>query len=208
MRSGNQVQCDATYLAGLLLEQRAIKNTILENPRAFGLREAEAFQEDPEPFVLEAFNNINVLKQEIRRLKTHPELFSDDQTRTKFLEQSTKISKESLDILNGHVDDVFELVRQYAAEESSAAAPVKPQVGGARREPWQTWCGLLSLPATEQPEPLKDFKQNHPEMILIGSQIIPHMGVLIAEHWRQRVEKLVVDITKVSNTCPGVVNMN
>ncbi|CZT15137.1 uncharacterized protein RCC_01029 [Ramularia collo-cygni] len=181
---GNQMQCEQTYLDGLLLEQMLTIDDA-EEPI------------DPEaaPVLLEVCDSLNELKEEVQRLKSHPELFSDDLTRKEFLQKSSDLSKQTTRVLDGHMDDVFEIVRLTSATAPRSAS-AKTAVTVAKREPWMTWCGLIGTPNPETYPVLKDFMAAHPEMILVGMQLIPHMGVLIAEHWRRQVEGIVTDIAQ------------
>lgn len=192
-RPGNEVQCDQTYLSGLLLELNTIKTIIIGNPRAFGLCEAEAFEEPTQPIVLQVSKDLVMLSEEVNRLRSHPELFSDERTRKDFFQQSDMVTKQTQNIPNGHIDDMDELVRR-----SMHASGVKAELTvAAPHQPWQSWCGPLSLRPTVQPPQFKDFKANHPDMVLVGAQIVPHMGVLIAEHWREKAERIVTAIIEL-----------
>lgn len=197
LRSGNEVQCDQAFLSGILDEQIIIKVTILSNLKSFGLQGEEAFKHDPEPVVLKAADKLKEIYEEVTRLKSRPELFSDDRQRKEFFQQSDKTFKSISSILRGQIP----VLEAYKAQmENPKVVDFDQADPAAPRQPWATWCGSLSLAAPAQPQTLRDFQQQNPDMLLVGTQIIPHMGVLIAEHWRNLMGEIITSIGTVSTT--------
>lgn len=198
LNSGNQVQCDQMFLDGLLLELGVIKSTIILNPAAFGLgiSEEEVLERDAEPVMEDATDKLAKVNAELDRLKSHPELFRNEYTREKFFKQADDACEVLEDILDGDMTisaHMQRMAKKFATIMPTMSDPADPAALG---EPWETWCRERTSTMSEPPK-FKEFRAQHPEMILMGTQMVPHMGVLIAEHWRKQVEAMVLTIAQV-----------
>jgi hypothetical protein len=220
---GNQVHCEQSYLDGLMFEMAQIKDTMLNDGGGFNTNKDDSANWDSKPFVEQAFANTKALFHEFKRLHSHPELFRDDVVREKFYQEFKPEAKvvgalirriESEEVWKR--DRREEVAQREKAEKIqrsavtsgvkavpvAQAAPITKAsvVDQSECQPWQSWCRQLPflLQNNTIKVTLEDFRHKNPGLMLVGTQLIPHMGVLIAEHWRLQVEAIVVGITNVS----------
>ena len=138
---------------------------------------------DPMDWRREGRKILDLILPEIARLATHPELFGDERTRTKFLKRVIK-DGEWLMRYDETIHAHSSMLKEVRAQETQDVA---------FKAPWQSWC--RHMPLKDDAPLAQEYKAAGLEPV--RTQILPTQGLLIVEHWKQQLDAMVSDMVKV-----------
>lgn len=123
---------------------------------------------------------------EVQRLRTHPELFSDELKEAYFLEKAGILAyrtRELLDI-SDQLDKLDPLQRKNF--NTAAAKRSTDRETGVTKQAWETFAGPMRYGQVKGAPSNKEMQAQLPDMLPISGQVLPPGAVMIAEHNRQR----------------------
>lgn len=214
---GGVVQCDEVFLEGILDLLSAVDLRIFwygNEPYEKTDKEDELLEHicttvgeeyhpdpdadpvDPDSYLRGALKMLNSVVVEIKRLKMHPELFSDMRVRERFLKKAGIAAKRSKELLHLTYESRAILQRSQARlDAATSSKPVNPKSG----RPYQPWESFgRRMPLIKDSPAVTELQQLVPDMRIIGAQQLPRSAVLIIEHWRVRVDTIITEIMRTS----------
>lgn len=200
MFPGDVVQCTEAYLESLMCRIQDVKLQVLR----FGCGAPPLDMKpgaETQDHLFQALSEIQQLTPHIQRLVAHPELFGDVRRLHKFFTQAVEVFDAARRFTR--LVKSMRLAQDEAKENFWQLRSTHPSTANGKEVPaWYTWCAPRKtadgMPVVV-PGLMSKFVAD--EAIHHGAtKILPPQGVLIAEHYKNHIAKLVDTIVA---TCPN-----
>nr|ADB11125.1 unknown [Pseudocercospora musae] len=133
---------------------------------------------------------------EMKRLEDHPELFSDVRQKKHFFLRVGKIMHFCVRLIDIMEESKALIVRsQERIDGWTSSHPVNPKTQ-QKFQPWESFGRIM--PVLKDSPALAEMQKIAPEMRMVAAQQLPQSGVLIAERYRRKQERIVTDIMRAS----------
>ncbi|KAF2160288.1 hypothetical protein M409DRAFT_60189 [Zasmidium cellare ATCC 36951] len=195
--SSDVLICDQRYLDSLICKMNSIEMRLaMWELKCTRPGQSHDFKLPQDVLLREAFADLLDVTSHVQRLRDNPILFGDSRVQQHFF-VTAKAIFTAIFMLIMHAVKADQVLSnaELREREATSSSPVFPGTS-QRIPPWQSFCAPVAV--NPEAEKTKEIEAAHPGYRLVQMQSLPAQGVLIAEHWRRKVESFVGGIAKAS----------